>query len=228
MLKQAAVVLALFLLLEPGCAAERPVPVEKKDMVSYSLGFQIGRDFRKEHREIDSEAFLQGLRDSLAQKNPAVDPGAMQASLLQMKKKIIARQRREMQEMREQRLGEGKKFFAENAAKEGVVTLPSGLQYRVIKAGQGRKPGFTDRVAVFYRGTLIDGTAFGGTRNPPKPDKFYVNGVIPGLTEGLQLMREGAKWEFFIPPELGYGGRGALADRAVIFDVELLSIEPPE
>jgi FKBP-type peptidyl-prolyl cis-trans isomerase FklB len=201
---------------------------DRKDRISYSVGFQIGGDLKKEKTDIDPRAFLKGVKDALGGKNPDIDPEEMHSMLVDTKKKIIAKQRFEQLEMREQRLGEGKKFLDENAKKEGVISLPSGLQYKVIYEGNGRTPGPTDRVKVQYLGKLIDGTPFSSSYTRGKPGLFYVSGVIKGVTEALQLMKEGAKWQLFIPPDLAFTGRGELANRTVIYDLELISIEPSE
>lgn len=208
--------------------SETPELKDRKDRVSYSVGFQIGGDLKEEKTEIYPQAFLKGVKDALGEKNPDIDPQEMNSMLVDMKKKIIAKQRFEQLEMREQRLGEGKKFLAENSKKEGVISLQSGLQYKVINEGNGKIPGPTDRVKVHYQGTLIDGTPFGSSYSKGKPELFYVNGVIKGVTEALQLMKEGAKWQLFIPPDLAFTGRGEFANRTVIYDLELISIEPSD
>ncbi len=128
----------------------------------------------------------------------------------------------------EQRFGAGKKFLEENGKKEGVVTLPSGLQYKVIRQGKGNKPGPTDKVTVHYTGTLIDGTKIMSTYRKGKPETFFVNGVKKGMTEALQLMREGARWQLFIPPELAFSNRGPLHNRTLIYDIELISTGPAD
>ena len=127
-------------------------------------------------------------------------------------------------EMELQYLAEGKKFMQENAKKPGVKTTASGLQYKIIKAGKGKAPGPTDQVTVNYRGTLIDGKEFDSSYKRGEPATFQLNGVIKGWTEGLQLIKEGGKIQLFIPPELAYAGRGPLAHRTLIFDVELISV----
>ncbi len=123
---------------------------------------------------------------------------------------------------------EGSEFLASNAKKQGVITLPSGLQYKVLEEGTGRSPGPNDSVTVHYRGTLIDGNEFDSSYGNNEPATFQVGGVIPGWTEALQLMKEGAKWQLFIPPDLAYGKRGPLSDRTLIFEVELISINAPK
>jgi len=199
-----------------------------KDRISYSLGYQIGGDFKKEKTDIDPDAFLKGVKDALAQSEPEISAGEMKPMLLDMKKKVLATQRREKMEMVEQRTGAGKKFLEDNAKKEGVITLDSGVQYRVIREGSGKQPKLTDRVKIHYRGTGIDGTEFSSSFRKGEPKTFYVNGVIPGITEALQLMKEGAKWQIFIPYNRAFGTRGLHAYRTVIYELELISIEPSE
>jgi FKBP-type peptidyl-prolyl cis-trans isomerase len=200
---------------------------ERRDRISYSVGYQIGGDFKKQNTNIDPDAFLKGVKDALGKKNPNISPEEMSAILLKMKKKIVARQRFEQLEMRDQRLGEGRKFLAENAKKDGIVTLPSGLQYKIIREGYGRTPGATDEVTVHYRGTLIDGTEFGNSYRKGRSETFHVNGVIRGLTEAFQLMKEGDKWQLFISADLAFR-RGILANRTVIYDLELISVKSHE
>ncbi|MDX1815211.1 MAG: FKBP-type peptidyl-prolyl cis-trans isomerase, partial [Thermodesulfobacteriota bacterium] len=145
------------------------------------------------------------------------------------KKKIVAAQREERKKAAEKNLAEGKSFLEKNAKKEGVKTLPSGLQYKVLKKGSGISPKKTDTVTVNYKGTLIDGTEFDSSYKRGKPATFRVGGVIAGWTEGLQLMKPGAKWQLFIPPNLAYGERGAGAriapNSTLIFEVELVSVQ---
>jgi FKBP-type peptidyl-prolyl cis-trans isomerase FklB len=153
----------------------------------------------------------------------------MSAILVGLKRKIETTQRQQKQQMAERYRAEGEEFLSANAEKEGVVTLPSGLQYKVIQQGKGSSPGPSDKVNVHYRSTLIDGTEFHSSyRGEGEPETLHVSGVIRGLTEALQLMREGARWQLFIPADLAYARRGPLADRTVIYEIELISIEPGE
>jgi FKBP-type peptidyl-prolyl cis-trans isomerase FklB len=206
-------------------AGDKPALKEEKDRVSYSVGYQIGGDLEKQHMGIDPAAFLKGIEDALAEAQPQLSPGEMRAILQEMKSKILAEKRQQKQAKAEKYRGEGREFLAANARKEGVVTLPSGLQYKILREGTGRTPGPTDKVTVHYRGTLIDGTEFGSSYRKNEPATFYVNGVIQGLTEALQLMKEGARWQLFIPADLAYAERGPIGEKAVIFDVELISFE---
>ncbi len=198
----------------------------EKDQISYSLGYQIGKDFKKETTDIVDSAFLKGVNDALGRKQPAVDPKEMNDTLSDMKSKIIKRQRAEKVEMVERRLGAGEKFLEENAKKEGVITLESGLQYKVLRAGNGKIPVASDKVKVHYQGTLIDGTPFSSSYSKGNPEIFHVNGVLKGITEALQMMKEGAKWQIVIPPELAFSRRSELGYRTLIYDLELLAIEP--
>ena len=146
-----------------------------------------------------------------------------------LKRKIETSQRAQKQQMAEKYRADGEAFLAANARQEGVVTLPSGLQYKVLEQGTGSSPGPGDKVEVHYRSTLIDGTEFHNSfQGEGEPETLHVSGVIRGLTEALQLMREGAKWQLFIPADLAYARRGPLADRTVIYEIELISIEPGE
>jgi FKBP-type peptidyl-prolyl cis-trans isomerase FklB len=142
---------------------------------------------------------------------------------------MAAFQKEMIAKLGEKNKAEGEAFLAENKKKEGVKTLPSGLQYKVIKAGTGKKPKVTDTVTTHYRGTLMNGTEFDSSYRRGQPVSFQVNGVIPGWTEALQLMEEGAKWQLFIPSNLAYGERGAGRDigpnATLVFEIELLSIE---
>jgi FKBP-type peptidyl-prolyl cis-trans isomerase FklB len=148
----------------------------------------------------------------------------MRSTLVRLKNKIVADQRNRQQVEAKEKLAEGKAFLEQNGKKKDVVSLPSGLQYRIIKKGKGKQPGPTDTVSVHYRGTLIDGKEFDSSYKRDQPASFALNGVIKGWSEGLQLMKEGARWELFIPPELAYNNRGPLANQTLIFNVELLSV----
>jgi FKBP-type peptidyl-prolyl cis-trans isomerase len=153
----------------------------------------------------------------------------MRSTLMELQKVIVAKQREERAKAGEKNLTEGQRFLAENAKKAGVKILPSGLQYKVIKEGSGVTPKQTDAVTVHYRGTLIDGTEFDSSFKRNKPATFRANRVIAGWTEALQLMKEGAKWQLFIPAALAYGKRGTRGigpNSTLIFDVELISVQP--
>lgn len=231
-------VFMMLLLHHPSWADDLPQETGQQqgeqDRISYSLGFQIGRDFKQQNQEIDAAALVKGVEDGLATVEPQVSHEEMRTTLMEMKKKIVAQKKEELAgreakqlQTKEQYRGEGREFLSENAKKEGVVSLPSGLQYEILRPGTGRKPGPQDSVKVNYRGTLIDGTEFGSSyQNEGKPEILHVNGVIKGIAEALQLMQEGAKWRLFIPADLAFGERGPLADQAIIYELELIAIEP--
>jgi FKBP-type peptidyl-prolyl cis-trans isomerase FklB len=222
--------ISVLLILAAGWAESetppRAKPGSEKGRISYSLGHQIGSDFLQQGRELDQDAFLQGVKDALGGSEPKVSREEMQSTLLEMKKKMAAtRQHSEKLEMREQRLSEGEKYLAENAGRERVVVLASGLQYEVLREGKGNTPGPTDKVTVHYKGSLIDGRVIGSSIRKGEPETFYINGIMKGLSEALQLMKEGSRWNIYIPPHLALGNRGELANRTLIYDLELIKVE---
>ncbi len=221
----------LAVVLLPGiCSSEEKPEIDAPaDRAGYSLGYQIGGDLKRQDTEIDAAALLRGLRDGLQGAAPSLAPEEMNAILLDLKKGIEASERKGWRHDAEQYREEGKQFLTANAQQEGVVSLPSGFQYRVLREGEGNSPGPGDRVRVHYRSTLIDGTVFHDSSRPgDEPEMLHVSGVIRGLTEALQLMREGDRWQLFLPADLAFGKRGPLADRTVIYEIELVSIEPEE
>lgn len=199
------------------------------DKVSYALGLGIGRQLSQMGADsLNIDDFAQAIKDILASKEPAVSDAEAQTLVKDFFEKQEAKQRAAAAEKFKDTKEKGEKYLAENAKKEGVVTLPSGLQYQVIKEGNGRKPKATDKVKCHYEGMLIDGTLFDSSIQRGEPATFPLNGVIAGWTEGLQLMQEGAKYRFFIPYQLGYGEHGAGASippfAALVFDVELIEV----
>jgi len=202
-----------------GAEAEKTAgPVSDNDKILYSLGYELGKDLKRQKLELSPDPLLKGVEDSLSGAKPLVGGPQRQAAL-----KAVKKQRAEAN------LKESMAFLAENAKKEGVKTLPSGLQYKELKPGEGKTPGATSKVTVNYRGTLIDGSEFASSYGHGKPSRFLVGKVIKGWREGLQLMKEGAKWELYIPPELAYGkqspGNRIPPNSALIYEVELLSVE---
>ena len=168
------------------------------------------------------------LADALAGKTALTD-AELRETLNTFRKEMMTKMEAKQKTDGEKNVKDGEAFLAANAKKEGVKTLPSGLQYKVIKSGAGKSPKATDTVKVHYHGTLIDGTVFDSSVERKEPATFPVNGVIPGWIEGLQLMKEGDKWQLFIPAKLAYGERGAGQDigpnSALIFEVELLEVK---
>ena len=226
-----AVVFCFILLINTAWAEEVQKIESDTDRISYSLGQQIGRDFKRQGVELDRAALVHGFNDANSGAEPALDRKEMTATLGSLKGRITAAQRKEAQQRRAQRQKDaeenrrkGQEFLAANGSKPGVKTLPSGLQYKVIKPGSGKKPGPQDVVKVHYRARQLNGHEFGNSYGSGGPVSFSVNKVIPGWTEALQLMREGARWELYLPPELAYGRRGPLAGQTVIYEVELLGV----
>ena len=199
------------------------------DKVSYALGLGIGRQLSDMGaQELNIDDFAQAIKDVIAGRKPLVDNREAQQIVQDFFQKQEQKQRAAAAEKHKVQKAEGEKYLAENAKKEGVVTLPSGLQYQVLREGNGRKPKATDQVRCHYEGMLIDGTLFDSSIQRGEPATFPLNGVIAGWTEGLQLMQEGAKYRFFIPYRLAYGERGAGGSippfAALVFDVELLEV----
>ncbi len=192
--------------------------------INYSLGYQIGGDFKRQDVEMYADAVIQGIEDALSQTSPQMTHAEMRAELVALKQKVVTAQREKRQARELVRVREGESFLEENKAREGVVTTSSGLQYRIIDPGSRARPALTDRITVNYRGTLVDGHEIDSGEDV----SFSLNGVIRGWTEGLQLIGEGGRIELFIPSRLAYGDRGPLAHRALIFDVELVSIGATE
>lgn len=203
-----------------------------KDKISYMIGHQIGSNFKRDGLEVDVNMVLNGMKEALAGKDSPLtaeeSQKLMQNLQQEMQTKMAAKQKAES----EKNAKEGKTFLAENAKKPGVKTTKSGLQYKVLKEGKGEAPKATDKVTTNYRGTLIDGTEFDSSYKRGEPATFPVNGVIKGWTEALQLMKPGAKWQLWVPADLGYGEGGAgdkIGPNATLaFEVELLEIEKAE
>ena len=199
------------------------------DKVSYALGLGIGRQLSQMGAgELNIDDFAQAIKDVIAGEKLKVSDSEAQTIVQDFFKKQEEKQRAAAAEAGKAAREAGEKYLAENAKKEGVVTLPSGLQYKVLTEGNGKKPKATDKVKCHYEGMLIDGTLFDSSIQRGEPATFPLNGVIAGWTEGLQLMAEGSKYRLFIPYNLGYGERGAGASippyAALVFDVELLEV----
>ena len=200
------------------------------DKLSYALGLGIGRQLSQMGAaDLNIDDFAQAVKDMIDGKEPQVATAEAQQIVEDFFRKQEERQRAEAAEKYKGAKSEGEKYLSENAKKEGVVTLPSGLQYQVLKEGNGKSPKATDKVVCHYEGMLLDGTMFDSSVLRGEPATFPLNGVIAGWTEGLQLMKEGAKYRFFIPYQLGYGERGAGASippfATLVFDVELIEVK---
>ncbi len=217
------------LLLSAGLAsAESEEPKTYKDKISYSMGAATGTQMKRQSIDVDADMFAKGLRDAVSGDKLKMTEQDIQETLMKFQQELMAEQAEKTKKLAESNKKEGEAFLAENRAREGINTLASGLQYKILSEGKGRSPKETDTVTTHYRGTLIDGTEFDSSYKRGQPAGFAVNGVIKGWTEALQLMKEGSKWQLFIPSELAYGERGAGAqigpNATLIFEVELLSV----
>jgi len=205
-----------------------PVLVTPKDKTSYAIGMGIGKSLHRDSVDIDPNALLQGIKDGLAGSPPLMTDDEIKSAITALQAEVRQRQAAKMQAAGETNKKQGEAFLAANKAQPGVVTLPSGLQYKILKEGTGPKPAASDSVVCNYRGVLLDNTEFDSSYKRGQPATFQVGQVIRGWTEALQLMPVGSKWELFIPPELAYGERGAGENigpnATLIFEVELLSI----
>lgn len=220
-------------------AAKRPATTTKsaapltlttqEQKFSYALGMKMGQNLHKQSVPVDPAIFNRGLKDGIAGGKTLLTDDEAQAAVMAVQNDLRKKQQEKMQETAAANKKEGEAFLAENKAKEGVVTLPSGLEYKIVKEGTGPKPTATDSVVCNYRGTLINGTEFDSSYKRGQPATFPVGGVIKGWTEALQLMPVGSKWQLFIPADLAYGERGpdpSIGPNAtLLFEVELLSIE---
>jgi FKBP-type peptidyl-prolyl cis-trans isomerase FklB len=199
-----------------------------QDLYSYSVGYEVGRNLQQQEAQLNLEALFQGIEDVLLENQPLLDQTERQQAMAALQEQLRVRFADERAVTGEKNKAEGEAFLAENKTREGVVTLPSGLQYQVLREGNGPKPEATDRVSVHYVGSFLDGNEFNNSYTGGDPAIFSVNRVIAGWTEALQLMKVGAKWKLWLPPELAYGeaGQGTQigSNATLVFEVELLTI----
>ncbi len=202
-----------------------------QEKTSYSIGLNIGMNLHEQEVKVDVGALTKGIQDGLADTKPALSEAEIRTVLTNLQKEVTDRQLAKRKTMADKNLKDAEAFLDQNKAKDGVVTLPSGLQYKVITEGKGPKPLATDTVVTHYKGTFLDGKQFDSSYDRGEPASFTVNGVIPGWTEALQLMPVGSKWQLFVPPKLAYGENGFQSvippNAALLFDIELVSIQPP-
>lgn len=199
-------------------------PTDHKAQVSYSIGASFGRSLKAQSLDLDKSALSKGVQDGFEGKELLLNEQEMQGALA----KLSEMRQNEMKDMAEKNKSKAEEFLNKNRDSEGVAVTKSGLQYKTVAEGSGASPKPDDVVVVNYKGTLIDGTEFDSSYKRNQPAEFPIRGVIPGWTEGLQLMKKGGKAVFFVPPELGYGAqaRQQIPPNAVlIFDVELLDIK---
>jgi len=192
----------------------------------------LGSNLSRQSVPVNTDLIMQGLKDAMAGGKTLMTEEEARSAMMEMQNQLRQQAQEKAKVQGEANQKEGDAFLAANKSKEGVVTLPSGLQYKILKAGTGPKPTATDKVVCNYQGTLINGKEFDASARHGGPATFPVNGVIKGWTEALQLMPVGSKWQLFVPPSLAYGERGAGGDigpdETLIFEVELLSIAPKD
>jgi len=221
----------LFLVALAGCQAAPPKPAALETDIQkngYSVGFDIGRKLKKQPLDLDADTVVRGIADGYKGADPAMSEEDMVKQLMALTQEAQRRVMARHKEAADKALKEGQEFLAKNKTEQGVITTKSGLQYKVITAGKGKKPTAEDTVTVHYRGTHINGSEFDSSIKRGEPVSFPVSGVIPGWTEALKLMPKGSKWILYIPAQLAYAERGSPPaigpNAALIFEVELLEI----
>jgi len=223
--------LTVVMMLLPAFAAAQEAPALKteKDKLSYAMGMDLGNQLKTRAVDVDPAIFGRGLADALAGSKTLLTAEEAKAIITELQKAMLVKQAAEAKVVGDKNKAEGDAFLAANKAKEGVVALPSGVQYKVLTAGTGKMPTAEDTVICQYRGTLIDGKEFDSSYKRGQPATFPVKGVIKGWTEVLQLMPVGSKWQVFIPPNLAYAERGSGAmigpNATLIFEIELVAIK---
>jgi FKBP-type peptidyl-prolyl cis-trans isomerase len=215
---------------QPTSQAGKPESVQ--DRASYVIGYNLGRSLKQNEVQANTDLIVKGLRDGLGGAQGVLTEEEMQAAMQALQQQVATQQEAKQKVLGEKNKTEGEAFLAKNKARAGVKTTASGLQYEVLKEGTGPTPKATDTVTVNYKGTLMDGTPFDSSYDRGEPASFVLNQVIPGWTEGVQLMKVGSKYKFYLPAALGYGDRGAgnvIGPNApLVFEVELLSIGEPK
>jgi len=216
----------------PGFAADADEVLKTQlDKVSYTLGMNIGKQLQQNEVIINLDIYMQGLKDALKGEGLLLTDDQAREVMMQFQKELREKQMAKSQADAEKNKRDGEAFLAANKDKEGVKTLPSGLQYKVLLQGEGPIPKETDTVATHYRGSLIDGTEFDSSYKRGEPATFPVNGVIKGWTEALLQMPVGSKWQLFIPSDIAYGEKGRPQippNSTLLFDIELIEIKKPE
>ena len=209
-------------------ASTQPALKTDKQKTDYGLGVQMGRNLKNQGIEADIDLVVQGLRDALAGRRLLISEDELRRTMMALRTEMRRDRVRDQAIASDENFKAGQAFLEQNKTKEGVVTLPSGLQYKVLRQGQGRKPTDTDTVEVNYRGTLLDGTEFDSSSRSGKPATFVVKASLPGWRQALLQMPVGSKWELYLPPRLAYGprgtGLGVGPHATVIFELELLAI----
>jgi len=209
--------------------AEEPQPLtSQNDMLNYSIGVETGRNLKKQGVDVNLDLMVRGMKDGLSGEKPLIPEKTLRKIMNDLQVELRRTQAQTMRNRADDNKKKGEAFLASNKSKPGVVTLPSGLQYRVIKEGNGPRPQDTDTVLCNYRGTFLNGSEFDSSPEGA-PAKFTMQTVVPGFREALKLMQTGSKWQVFIPPQLAYGPRGAGKDigpnETLIFEMELVSLK---
>jgi FKBP-type peptidyl-prolyl cis-trans isomerase FklB len=229
-LKRQWLALLGMVLLTAQCAQEPAELKTEKDKVNYGIGVSIGKSFKQQGMEVDVDLMVKGLKDELTGKKLLLSDDELRKTMTAYQQELRQKQMQARQTAGMDNKKAGKDFLAENKKKEGVVTLPSGLQYQILKAGEGRKPTTADTAEVRYRGTLVNGKEFDSSGSDTRT--FKLAEIIPGWREALQLMPVGSKWRLVVPSELAYGERGMgqaiTPNSTLIFEVELVAIKPAE
>jgi FKBP-type peptidyl-prolyl cis-trans isomerase len=221
-------VVGLGLLAISAMAQDSTAPTSQKDKVSYGIGVGVAKTLKAQGIDVNLDLVLKGLHDALSGQRLLMSDEELNSIMAALQQEVNQRQNQERAKQADGNKKSGDAFLVDNGKRDGVVTLPSGLQYKIVKAGEGKKPTDADTVMCNYRGTLIDGTEFDKSQ-AGQPATFQVGGVIPGFREALKLMPVGSTWQFFIPANLAYGERGAGnvigPNTTLIFEVELVSIK---
>lgn len=217
-------ILALTISAESIAAGTTKKLKDENARISYSLGYQIGSDFKKQGVKVDAKSIIKGIEDATKGTKPLMDPQEMHTTLVELKRKITTEQAAKQHDADLVNMATDKKYMEEILKQPDIKKTADGLVYKILKEGNGKNPTATDTVTVNYRGTLSNGNEFDSSYKRGQPATFPLNGVIKGWTEGLQLIKVGGKIQLYIPPELAYGERGPLAHRTLIFEVELISI----
>lgn len=225
-----AVVFGMVMVANTVLASETSELTTPKEKASYAIGMEMGNSLKKNGVDINPDLLTKGIKDVLTGQKTQLTDQAAGSILTDLQKEMQAKRQEKMKALGEKNKIEGEAFLAENMKKEGVKTLPSGLQYKVITEGKGKSPSATDTVTVQYTGRLVDGTEFDSSYKRGQAATFAVNGVIKGWTEALQLMKEGSKWQLYLPSNLAYGEAGTSGgpigpNAVLIFDVELVSLQ---
>jgi FKBP-type peptidyl-prolyl cis-trans isomerase len=223
-----AAILSIGILAGPCFGDEAAQLNDQKDKESYSLGYQFGQSLKAQGLDINMDVYASGIRDALRGAKPLLSQEEINKTTSEVQARGQAARQKELKGTAEKNLSEGKAFMEANKRKEGVITLPSGLEYKVLREGTGRTPRSIDQVTINYIGSFIDGTEFDNSYKRGTPLTIKVDQIIPGWKEALQSMKEGSKWQLFIPPELAYGDRvvGPIPPNStLVLEVELISIK---